>query len=742
MKSFKPASIILRLICLTLTISSPVISQQKREITVDWIYSKEAAEETALPSYAWLADGTAMLYDMRQPAEKRGFERLNPQTGKRTPVLDAQRAMESLRALLNKTDMPETLPWPIAFDDAGRLALYLFNGDVYLLDLEKAQFQRLTQTAAEEKSANFSPDGRKLAFIRENDLYVYDIAQGSEKRMTRDGSETTLNGTLSWVYWEEIFGRRDIGYWWSNDSRAIAYLHTDESPVGLSYFVDFQPQYPRLIKQRYAKAGSANPLVRVGVVEIDGDKTTWVDLGKNAYEYIIRVKWLPDNGRLSVETMNRAQTELDLYLANRADGKVAHLLKETDKDWINIHDDLYFLQDGKHFIWASERSGYAHLYLYAMDGRLVNQITKGDWAVHSAGGMAFWVRRAVTAIDEKNGWVYFTALEKSSIERHLYRIKFDGTQMRRLTKEDGTHLITFSPDARFYFDSYSNISTPPLLSLHGSGGEPLLTIAALGPELRSHFDIRSPELMTIPAADNFPMPAQLLRPKDFTNGKRYPVIIYVYGGPSAPTVANAWKTSNYFDQILSNEGYLVLYVDNRSATAISHTLETTMRGQLYGAGQLNDLLAAVRWLKSQPFVDPDRIGIWGWSGGGTFTLLALTHSKEFKAGIAVAAVTEPTYYDTKGLESMMKRPADNPEGYKKTSLINAAKDLHGHLLLVHGTYDDNVHIQNAWAFADELIKAGKMFEMMIYPMRKHGISDNPARRHLSQTMLEFWKKNL
>lgn len=743
MKSFKLTSVVFAIICLTLIIAQHVTAQQKREITVDWIYSKEAGEATALPSFAWLPDGTAILYDIRQPPEKRTFERLYPQTGRRAPVLDAPKAMETLRALLDKSEVPETLPWPIAFNNAGQLALYIFKGDIYLLDLEKAQFQRLAQTETEEKSANFSPDGRKLAFVRDNDLYVYDIAKSAEKRLTRDGSATTLNGTLSWVYWEEVFGRRDIGYWWSDDSQAIAYLQTDESRVGESYFVDFQPQYPRLIKQRYAKAGTPNPLVRVGMTEIEQARTTWVDLDKNTYEYIVRVKWLPDNQRVSVQTTNRPQTELNLYLANRADGKATHLLKETDADWINIHDDLYFLQDGKHFIWHSERSGYAHLYLYTMDGRLVNQITKGNWAIHSAGGVAFWVRQAVTAIDEKGGWVYFTALEKSSIERHLYRVKLDGSEMQRLSKEDGTHLISFSPDARYYFDKYSNISTPPVLNLHGSsGGEPLLRLAAPQSELLAQLDIRYPELMTIPAADNFPMPAQLLRPKDFTPGKRYPVIIYVYGGPSAPSVSNAWKSSNYFDQILSREGYFVLYVDNRSATAISHTLETTARGQMLGQSELNDLLAAVKWLKSQSFVDPERIGVWGWSGGGTFTLLALTHSKEFKAGIAVAAVTDPLYYDTRSTELMMKPPADNPEGYKRGSLVNAAKDLHGHLLLVHGTYDDNVHIQNAWSFADELIKAGTMFDMMIYPMRKHGITDNPARIHLYRTMVEFWKRNL
>jgi dipeptidyl-peptidase-4 len=740
MKSFIRRLSFFAIVCLAL--ASTAVSQQKRGITVDWIYSDEATKVSALPSYAWLSDGTAILYDVRRPIEKRTFERLNPQTGQRTSILDAQRAMTSLRSVLTKGDVPEGLPWPLAFNGTGQFAVYLFQGDIYLLDIAKAQFNRLTQTVAEEKAVNFSPDGQRLAFVRDNDLYVYDIARNSEKRVTRDGSETTLNGTLSWVYWEEIFGRRDIGYWWSDDSQAIAYLHTDESPVGTSYYVDFQPQYPRLIKQRYPKVGTPNPIVRVGIAELNQDKTTWVDLDPKSYEYVIRVKWLPDNKRVSVQTMNRAQTELSLYLADRSQGKASLLLKETDKDWVNIHDDLFFLQDGKHFIWASERTGYAHLYRYTMDGQLVNQITKGNWAIHSAGGVAFWVRQAVTAIDEKNGWIYFTALEKSPLERHLYRIRFDGTGMERLTKEDGTHLIGFSPDGRYYFDNYSNISTLPSLTLHAADGSAKLAVAEPRPEHLSQFDIRYPELLTIPAADNFPMPAQLLKPKGFNPAKRYPVIIYVYGGPSAPSVANSWKFSNYFDLMLSDEGYLVLYVDNRTATAISHTLETAARGEMYGESELNDLVAAVKWLKSQSYVDPERVGVWGWSGGATYTLLAMTHSKEFKAGIAVAAVTDPFYYDTKWAESIMKLPADNAEGYRKSSLNNAAKDLYGRLLLVHGTYDDNVHIQNAWKFTDELIKAGKTFDMMIYPMRQHGIADRAARIHLYKTMLEFWKRNL
>jgi dipeptidyl-peptidase-4 len=727
---------------LALLIPAIAAPQEKEEITVEWIYSGESRKVTASSAFMWLENNTAILYDYRNSMEERNFEIFNPKSGKRSPAFDMSKALSSLQTFLGEEDTPEVLSWPVSFDAKGEQALYLFQDDIYLLNLDKAEFHRVTDTEEGEKSVNFSPDGKMIAYVRENNLYVCDVESISEKPLTTEGSETVLNGTLTWLYWEEVFGRRDIGYWWSEDSKYIAYLQTDESPVSVMHYVDFKPSVPRVIEQRYPKAGGANPIVRVGIIGVDKGKATWVDFTDIPYEYIARVKWLPDNKRLSVQTMNRAQDELNLYFVDRVTGKPTLVLQETDEAWVNINDDLFFLKDGKHFIWASERDGYAHLYRYSMDGRLVNQITKGEWAIRSSGGAAYWLRQAVSAIDEKKGWIYFTALEKASVERHLYRIKFDGSAMERLTKKDGSHGIAFSPDGKYYFDRYSNISTLPSLALHKNDGSLKHVLAEPRPELLEKYDMQYPELTTIPADDGFLMPALILKPEDFDPARKYPVIFYVYGGPSAPTVANAWGSSIYFDQILLKRGYLVVRFDNRGATAISKKLENLMLKQMSGPVELNDLIAAAKWLKSQPYVDADRVGIWGWSGGGSYTLNAMTKSTEFKAGIAVAAVSDWHYYDTKWAEFSMKRPEDNPEGYEKTSFVKSAKDLHGRLLLVHGTYDDNVHPQNAWSFIDELIKAGKMFDLMMYPMRKHGISDRPARIHLFNTMLEFWSKNL
>ena len=371
----------------------------------------------------------------------------------------------------------------------------------------------------------------------------------------------------------------------------------------------------------------------------------------------------------------------------------------------------------------------------------MNQVTRGPWSLASSGAGVFWVRQAVTGIDEAGGWVYFTALERSSVERHLYRIKLDGTGMTRLSAEPGTHRISMPAGARFYLDNFSDIRTLPSLTLHRPDGARQTVLAPPRPELIARFDVQYPELLTIPAADGFQMPARLLRPKGFRPDRRYPVIIYVYGGPSAPSVSNAWPGNLLSDQLYLAEGFVLLTVDNRAATGISKKLENTIaNGAL--EPETADLLDAVRWLKRQPWVDPARVGVWGWSGGGTMTLSMMTRSKELKAGISGAPVTDWRYYDTKWAEALVGLPDANPEGYARASLVKRAGELHGRLLLIHGTYDDNVHPQNTQAFADALVQSGKLFEQMIYPMRKHGFTDDAAIMHRQRTMLDFWKRHL
>jgi dipeptidyl-peptidase 4 len=726
------------LVILILTTGGALIAQQQAPaLTTPWVYSDEASRIAEVPDVAWLQDGSALLYDTRLPDSHRTFEKFDPATGVRHAAINMTQAVASLKTF-EQDSAP--LPWPAAFDAAGRRAVYLFHGDVFLLDLASSTFARVTSTPVEEKDVNFSPNGQLLSYVRANDIYIYNIADQKESRLTQDGSTTTLNGTLSWVYWEEVFGRRDLGYWWSPDSRSIAYLQTDESAVPVSTFVDFAPVEERVIHQPYPKPGENNPRVRVGVAEIGDNSTQWITVADKPYEWIQHVQWLPDSSRVSLETLNRSQTELRLYFADRKTGTAQRILTDTDPAWINVSDDLFFLADGKHFLFASERDGYMHLYRYLLDGTLVNQVTKGDWAMVSFGGLPFWVRQAVVGIDEKGDWIYFTSIKDASIQRQLYRVHADGTGLARISTEPGTHRINMSPDTRYYFDRFSNIHTMPSLRLLDSSGKVKSTLASPRPELLPA-GMQFPELLTFPAADGFAMPAQILKPRNFDPVHKYPVIIHVYGGPSAPQVIDAWQPAIFSNNVLLQDGYVLVDFDNRVATAISKKLENTMLPNP-GEGETADFVAGIRWLKSQPWVDPDRIGIYGWSGGGSMTLNVMTRSNEIKAGIAGAPVTDWRYYDSKWAESLLKLPQDNPGGYDRASIVARAANLSGRLMLIFGTYDDNVHPQNEQAFMNELIKNGIPYEVMIYPMRKHGFLDAPAKIHRELTMRDFWKKNL
>lgn len=714
-------------------------AQQRPELTMQWALGQPGASIAKTPQALWLNDGTAILYNERLPIEQRTFERFDPSTGKSSPVLDASKAMASLRSAGVTDPEVKGLDWPEDFDVTGKKAAYIFDNALYVLDLPSATFMRVTKTPGEEKDPHFSPDSRLLAYVRDNDLYVYDLATKKESRLTKDGSEQLLNGTLTWVYWEEIFGRTDIGYWWSPDSKSIAYLQTDVTGVPVSTFVDFRPQDPRIVKQVYPKAGEQNPKVRVGVVGVGGSSTKWINI-PDKYEWLLRVKWLPDSARVAVQTLDRPQTHLQLYFADTRSGAAKHILTETDPGFVNVNDDLHFLSDGKQFLWASERTGYMHIYRYQMDGKLMNAVTSGDWAVASSGTGMFWVRNAVTGIDEKNGWVYFTTLKDVSTERQLYRVKLDGTGMEPITKEHGTHRIAMSPDTRYFFDTFSDVKTLPALRLYSSDGKQMAELAAPRPELLPA-SVHFPELLTIPAADGFPMPAQILKPSNFDPSKKYPVILHIYGGPSAPSVSNSWQRDMLFYNILADNGFVVAVIDNRAATAISKKLENTLV-ENPSVSETNDLVAGVKWLKQQPWADPDRFGVYGWSGGGTNTLNCMTRSQEFKAGISGAPVTDWHYYDSKWAEALVKMPQDHPELYDRTSLVKRADKLHGKLLILFGTYDDNVHPQNEQAFMNALIEAGIQYDSIIYPWRKHGFIDTPAKIHVGQAQLDFWKRAL
>jgi len=710
-------------------------------LSIDRIFSDEL-EALVQPTEAeWLADGTLLLLDCRRRGVERTFERVDPVSLKRSPALVAAVALAGLRTELGGKEAPDTLEWPESLDASGRLAAYVFGGDLFLLRLASSRFERLTRTDAEESLPRLSPDATRLAFVRGNDLWLLDLATRSETRVTRDGSGTVLNGALSWVYWEEIFSRTDAGIRWAPDSSAIAFLRSDESPVAVSSFVALEPEPPRVIEQRYPTAGGANPLVRLGLYDVASGRTSWLDPSTVPYEYLVQIKWLDDSSGLGVVTLNRAQDRADLYRVDRA-GAARHVLTQSDPAWVNLID-FHFLPDDTGVLATAQADGHTHLYRYGLDGQRLGALTTGDWSIR---GPEPWQGSTIaTTLDATNGYVYFTARQPDLTQLQLYRVGLDGTGLTRLSHEAGVHAVSFSDDRRFYLDRHSSHDRPPSLALHDASGAERAVLSALPPADLEALQLQLPELLSVPGDGGHPLQARLYRPADFDPARRYPLIVYVYGEPNAPAVMDDWRTwpppgSALYEQVLLNEGYLVATLDSRVATAETKAMENLILRQVSGPIEVADLVAGVRWFKSQPWIDPERVGIWGWSGGGTTTLLMLTRSAEFKAGIAVAPVSDRRSYDTKYAEAYMKTPQENAQGYEAVSLVPRAKDLHGRLLLVHGSYDDNVHPQNTLRFADRLIEAGIPFDLMIYPMRKHDIADRAARRHLYKLMVEFWKR--
>ncbi len=730
------------LIVFSSLLCSAAVAQEER-LDVDWIFSDEGKQFRELPELAWLGSGQLVIYDKSMPDAERTLQIVDPANGRKRNLVDARKALESLIEVTQPAEPVKELGWPTVFSPDGRFAVYEKDDDILLLDTRKSSFSKIAASDAKEEAAHFSPDGSSLAFVRANDLYVRDMRSGTERRLTSDGSDTLLNGSLSWVYWEELFGRANRGYAWAPDSSAIVYLQSDESMVGVMNYVHFKPNLPEVKTQRHPKPGEANPRVRAGVIALSDEKprTRWIDLGTYPYEYLARFQWLPDSKRIAVQTLNRPQTRLDLFIADSKSGEASHIMRETDSGWVNVHDDLQFLRNGEEFIWRSERTGFAHLYRYRINGELIGQITRGDYALWDAAEHD-GVSRALAYVDESRELLYYTSLEQASTERQLYQVSIDGKEKRRISAASGSHKINFQPQGSYYVDESSAIDRPASTTVHDASGEQIASLSTAGAELQKRFDVQTPEIFSIKTRDGFEMPAQLLKPRYFDPDTKYPAVIYVYSGPSAPTVVNAFgiNARSLYHQLLVDNGVVVFQVDNRSAAGKSKRDANTIVEKLYGPVELNDLLDGVAWLKSQSFIDPERVGIWGWSGGGTMTLSALTGSGEFAAGVAVAGVTDWHYYDTIYTERYLKTPQNNEEGYAATSLVKKAKDLQGRLFLVHGTYDDNVHPQNAWAFSDALVEAGIQFDMMMYPMRKHGIADDAAQAHLYRAMLSFWQR--
>jgi dipeptidyl-peptidase-4 len=559
------------------------------------------------------------------------------------------------------------------------------------------------------------------------------LSGSDERRLTSDGTAKILNGRLDWVYQEELYGRGNFeAYWWSPDSTMLAYLRFDETPVPEFPVVDHIPLDQILEVTPYPKAGDPNPLVKLGVINASGGPTRWIDTFKYqpADFLVVRVGWTPNSQQVVYQAQNREQTYLDLNFADAQNGKTRTSLRETSSAWVQVIDNPHWLSDGS-FIWQSARNGWRHLYHYAQDGKLVRQLTDGKWEVRSFEG-----------VDEKNGLLYFSGTKDSPIGVQGYRTKLDGSGLTRLTANAGSHSIDVNSGYDFFIDRWSDINTPTQVRLNTLDGKTVRVIEDKQiPEL-SQFKLVKPEFLQVKTRDGYLLEAMMIKPPDFTANRKYPVMQFTYGGPHAPQVRDSWGGSTYmWHQLLAQAGFIVWVCDNR--TASGKGVESTWPVyKNFGELELRDLEDGLAWLKSQRFVDAARIGIWGWSYGGFMTSYAMTHSTSYKIGIAGGTVSDWRNYDSIYTERYMQTPQNNPEGYRKSSPVHAARDLHGKLLLIHGAIDDNVHVSNTIQFAYELQKAGKQFQLMLYPKSRHGVTDPALLKHMRAMMTEFILQNL
>jgi dipeptidyl-peptidase-4 len=594
-----------------------------------------------------------------------------------------------------------------------------------IFDVGRKTFRLLSNSAGEYSIIKLSPDGRKVGYVRDNNLYVMNLESEIETRLTADGSETILNGVFDWVYEEEF---SIIDAWqWSPDSRRVAFWRLDQSNVPTFPLVSYPHDdgYPIIQQMRYPKAGEQNSLVAIGIADIETGQTTWVDLGANTDMYVPRIQWTGDPQVLAVQRLNRAQDTLEVLLASAKDGSTRRVLLESDTAWIDVRDDLKFLERSSQFVWTSNRDGFSHIYLYSNDGSVVRQVTRGDWEVTN-----------IVHVNERRKTIYFLATEAGPVERHLYSVRFDGTGLRRLCRDAGWHSINFSPEGLVYIDSYSTAASPTVISLRSNDGTRVAPLVENKREMFRDYSLGPLSFFEVPTGDGERLNAFMIRPAEFDSTKRYPVLMYVYGGPGSQTVTNSWGGSRYlWHQSLVSKGYIVVSVDNRGTGGRGKAFMQVTNRRL-GIRETADYIATARYLSSLSFLDSTRIGIWGWSGGGYYTCMAMTLGAEyFKTGIAVAAVTDFRYYDTIWAERYMGTPVNNPDGYRESSAVTHAGKLKGNLLLIHGLSDDNVHWQNAVVFVDEVIKQGKQVDTMFYPGRAHGISG--ASLHLYTLMTKY-----
>ena len=716
-----------------------------KELTVERIFSAPSLSGQITSGIEWTPDGKRISFLGLSKGGGIELWTMDASTGDRRLLVNAQTLEATMQPqktqAIQSTGLGRIQPENYFWSPSADALLFAGPSNLVLLDLKKMSSKTLVTGADDIEDPKFSPDGKWISFVRDSNLWIVSVADGQPQALTTGGSEEILKGQLDWLYPEELDST--TAYWWSPDSSKIAYYEMDERPVTRYPIMDMSSPAAAIEYTRFPQAGEANPIVRVGIVSIAGGETKWMDMGANTDIYPARVVWLPNSQRVAVERLNRAQNRLDLLFCDASTGSSRTILTETDKYWINISDALYFFHDQKHFLWASERTGFRHYFLYDISGKLLEELMTGPWAVTGNGGIGPGAS-SHPAVDEAHDLIYFLSNKDDVHDTQLYRISIEDHAITRITTEPGTHEVLFAPDASAFVDTYSNTSAPPRQDLYRIDGALVATINDNAvPELLD-YRLSPVEFLDVTAGNGMKLCALMIKPPNFDPSRKYPVLIHVYGGPQIQMVRNVWGGSDFlWHEVMALKGYIVFELDNRGSANRGHAFETPIYHQL-GKIELEDQLAGVKYLRSLPYVDPSRIGIWGWSYGGTMTLQALFNAPAvFKAGVAVAPVSDWRLYDTAYTERYMGRPQDDSEAYDNSSPVNQASGLRGKLMLAHGTGDDNVHFANTSEVLNALIlRHSYPADVMIFPGRGHPIGDRPARIDLFEHISRFLLDNL
>ena len=710
-----------------------------KPLTIDAIYQPGGLGGRGPETVEWSPDGTKLTFVQRdEKGEKGELWYVDTATGEKKVLVSAAK-LASLDPDVNKVKNEREKERLTRYHVAAYLwapdskhLIFDSQGQLWLYDLGSETAVQFTSAGDPSGDPKFSPDGSRVAYTRKHNLYVRAVNGKTEKQLTKDTGESLFNGDIDWVYAEELGVRSN--YFWSPDSKQIVFLHMDETKVPVYPITDWMPTHPNVDNEKYPKVGDPNPVVKLGVVDADKGKVRWISLTSDEDTYIPRFGWVRE-GVLWAEVLNRTEDKMDLYFVDAKTGKSRIVLTETTPGaWIDFeHLDVHFLKSGR-ILWPSWRDGNMHLYLYSFDQqnplgaevKLERQLTQGDFQVMGFGG-----------VDEAAGTVFYVANKDDARQLHIFATQLDGSGTKALTSEEGEHFANFSDDGKHYTHMYMGPAASPTLSLCAVGGE-CHPVWKAQDEI-AEYGLRAPKYLDFKADDGTVLHGRLLLPPD-AGASKVPLIVNIYGGPAAQMVTKGVPSA--FDEILARKGFAIFAVDNRGTPGRDRKFQTAIRHE-FGAVELKDQLTALDQLLAQyPQLDKDRIAIWGWSNGGSMTLYAMTHSDRFKAGVAVAPVTNQVNYDSIYTERYMGLLKDDKAGYEQSDVTRNADKLHGALLLVHGTSDDNVHFQNSVQMIDALIKAGKQFRLMIYPNKTHSIGGKDARVHLFTMIEEHFEREL